>query len=47
MPMPTMYYRFQWAGDADYPMSDSVWIPVPVKPSLGKEYESGSRPAGW
>ncbi len=36
MPMQTMYYRFQWTGDADYLPSDSDVIPVRVKPSLGK-----------
>ena len=36
MPMQTMYYRFQWEGDADYLASDSDVIPVQVKPSLGK-----------
>ena len=36
MPMQTMYYRFQWAGDAQYGASDSDVITVQVKPSLGK-----------
>jgi len=36
MPMQTMYYRFQWAGDATYAASNSDVIPVQVKPSLGK-----------
>jgi hypothetical protein len=36
IPMQTMYYRFQWEGDADYLGSASDTIPVQVKPSLGK-----------
>jgi hypothetical protein len=36
MPLQTMYYRFQWAGDATYAASNSDVIPVQVKPSLGK-----------
>ena len=36
MPQQTMYYRFQWAGDAQYAAADSDVIPVQVKPSLGK-----------
>jgi hypothetical protein len=36
MPLQTMYYRFQWAGDATYAAKNSDVIPVQVKPSLGK-----------
>ena len=36
MPLQTMYYRFQWAGDSIYADSNSDVIPVSVKPSLGK-----------
>ena len=36
MPLQTMYYRFQWAGDATYGPSNSDVVPVQVKPSLGK-----------
>jgi len=36
MPLQTMYYRFQWAGDATYAAMNSNVIPVQVKPSLGK-----------
>jgi hypothetical protein len=42
MPLQTMYYRFGWAGDAEYAASDSDVIPVQVKPWLGKP----SCPAG-
>ncbi len=36
MPLQTMYYRFQWAGDSTYAAMNSDVIPVHVKPSLGK-----------
>ncbi len=36
MPLQTMYYRFQWPGDATYAASNSDMIPVQVKPSLSK-----------
>lgn len=36
MPPQTMYYRFQWPGDANYAASNSDVVPVLVKPSLGK-----------
>jgi hypothetical protein len=36
MPQQTMYYRFQWAGDATYAAGNSDVVPVQVKPSLGK-----------
>ena len=36
MPQRTMYYRFQWVGDATYAANNSDVIPVQVKPSLGK-----------
>jgi len=36
MPLQTMYYRFQWAGDLTYAASNSDVVPVQVKPSLGK-----------
>ena len=36
MPLQTMYYRFQWAGDSTYAATNSDVIPVQVKPSLGK-----------
>jgi len=36
MPLQTMYYRFQWAGDSIYAASNSDVIPVQVKPALGK-----------
>lgn len=36
MPPQTMYYQFQWTGDATYDAGNSDLIPVRVKPSLGK-----------
>jgi hypothetical protein len=36
MPLQTMYYRFQWAGDATYAAKNSNVVPVQVKPSLSK-----------
>ena len=36
MPLQTMYFRFQWAGDSTWAASNSDVIPVNVKPSLGK-----------
>lgn len=36
MPLQTMYYRFQWAGDDAYAAKDSDVIRVQVKPALGK-----------
>jgi hypothetical protein len=38
VPLRTMYYRFQWAGDATWAASNSLPIPVNVKPSLGKPH---------
>jgi hypothetical protein len=35
MPLQTMYYRFQWAGDPTYAASASDVVPVLVKPALG------------
>ena len=35
IPKQTMYYRFQWAGDAAYAASNSDTIPVQVMPALG------------
>ena len=46
MPLQTMYYRFQWAGDATYAASNSDVIPVQVKPSLGKPSRSRRRSSG-
>jgi hypothetical protein len=44
MPLQTTYYRFQWAGDADYEASNSDVIPVQVKPSLGApKYPSSAK----
>jgi hypothetical protein len=42
MPLQTMYYRFQWAGDATFAAGDSDVIPVQVKPSLGAPGGSSS-----
>ena len=35
IPKQTMYYRFQWAGDATYAAGNSGTIPVQVMPALG------------